>query len=115
MIVAYIEDGSVEIYASLEEAMLVWGKYLEDIISDVVIFYDNDGAWLKPQEQYEIPKWYRLRKKIIGVSFGGVEIPNNEFGYGQDPIGYLVAHEAKSLKPNTFVHSLEELKLLYPY
>ena len=111
MIIGYIEDGEVQIYRDLDEALAEWGPYPADIISDVVIFYTLEGKYLEPTPIYSKRKWFQLEPKIVDVTFEERDPKEGQ----EDEIGYLVHSEALRLKNNLYIDSIEELKELVPW
>jgi hypothetical protein len=41
---------------------------MTDLVSDVVVFYDEDGTWLEPIEQYAPRKWYQCKPTVVSVN-----------------------------------------------
>ncbi len=109
MIIGYLEYGEVRIYGSLAHALSEW-KYPCDLLSDVIIFYDSDGTYLRPIANFSPKKWFQLKPRVSSV-----ELQRDTGNSEQDSIGYLLMHEASRLAPNPFVSSLEELRLLFPW
>ena len=47
MIFAFGEDGTIEVHRSIDDAKREWEPV--DVENGVVVFYDDDGTWLKPE------------------------------------------------------------------
>lgn len=110
MIIGFVENGEIQIYDNIDHAMSEWGRYPSDIMSDVIIFFEEDGAWLKPIPNYAPRTWYRWFNKLISVNFKR-SIKNDNY---QDSINYLINHETIKLAENKYFSSLKELKGRYP-
>jgi hypothetical protein len=110
VVIGIVETGEARVYASINTALAEWGLYPTDIASEVVIFYDNDGTWLKPVERY-MRKWYHLRPQLVSVELRRAE-PDDTY---QDKLGYMLRHEVVKLAPNSFVTSLEQLRQMHPW
>ena len=87
MIIAIREDGEVRIFESEEEVLREWGRYPRDVESDVVVFYSEDGAWLKPV--------FAKAARSGPTSFRLVLKAADDTGQ-EDPIG-LAVYEARTL------------------
>jgi hypothetical protein len=109
MIIGFVEDGEVRVYDDLSQAMEEWARFPEDLLSDVIVLYDDDGAWLKPVPSYAPRTWFPWRRKLLSVDM----VRAVKDGDQQDSLGYLLSHEAASLAPNHLVSSLEELRLKF--
>ena len=109
MIIGVVETEEVRLYASISEAMEEWGSYPTDIASDVVVFYDEDGTWLKPVMKYA-RRWYQLKPRVVSVELRRATADEYE-----DPLGYKLQYEVSRLAPNALVSSLEQLRALYPH
>ena len=111
MIIGYLTTGEIRVYEDIDSVISEWGQYLIDLVSEEIILYDNDGAWLKPIEKYAQRTWYRWYKKLESVEFKRVEIVDST----QDSLSFLLKYEATTLTKNKYVESLDELRKLYPH
>jgi hypothetical protein len=111
MVIGIVEDGEARVYSSLAEAMDEWKKFPADLASDVIIFYDEDGTWLRPAESYLPVTWYRWRRKLASVV---LERAGKTDDY-QDPLPFLLHTQVTRLAPNKIIQSLDELKAKYPW
>lgn len=66
MIIGY-EMGEVSVYENLDAVMAEWAKYYMHVITEEILFFDNDGTWLEPIEIYAPRTWYRWFKKTRAV------------------------------------------------
>lgn len=110
MVIGYLEDGTVRVYSNRDAAMREWGQYPTDLLSDVIILYDDDGTWLEPVARYLPKTWYRWWSKL-----GGVDLIRSTKKGGQDPLAYLLHYEATRLEDNHVISSLEQLKARFPW
>lgn len=110
MIIGLVEHGEVRVYESLEKVMLEWGRFPNDLLSEVIVLYDDDGSWLKPVGVYEPRKFFPWLQKLRSVHFEHASAADE----GQDELSYLLAFEAVSVAPNGLVSSLDELRRRYP-
>jgi len=111
MIVGVLENGEVRVYESLEKVMLEWGRSPADLLSEVIVLYDDDGSWLKPVGVYGSRKFLPWLQKLRSVYFERTDAAQA----GQDELSYLLALEAVSVAPNDLVSSLDELRRRYPF
>lgn len=58
MITGFVEDGEVRVYETLSQAMDEWGQHPTDLLSDVIVLFDDDRTWLKPVASYASRKWF---------------------------------------------------------
>ena len=105
MIFAFVEGGTLEVYATSVDAIRRYEGV--DVESGVVSFYDENGVYLEPR--FTTPN---KREKILGllgwVQSGLYELfpnPNSE----EDPFA-LALYETRALEPNQWFSSLEQLK-----
>ena len=111
MIIGMMETREIRIYASIDDALAEWGPFPTDLLSGVIIFYDQDGTYLEPIASYAPKKWFQLRPRIYSIQLRR-ETAISPF---QDPLPYVLHYEAISLVPNPWVDSLERLRSMYPY
>ena len=112
MIIGMMETREIRIYASIDDALAEWGAFPTDLLSDVIIFYDQDGRYLQPIANYAPKKkWFQLRPKIYSIQLRR----ETAISPLQDPLPYVLHYEAISLVPNPWVDSLERLRSMYPY
>lgn len=111
MIIGLLESGEVKIYENLEEVMQEWGQYPEDILSDVIIFYDEEGNWLQPIARYTSNKWFKWWERLVAVDL----VKSDDAEAFQDSLAYMLNYEATTLEKNSRFKSLDELKAKYPY
>ncbi len=109
MIIAIREDGEVRVFETEAEVQLEWGPYPRDVESDVVIFYAEDGTWLKPTFIEGAAQWFGYRRGPIRFRLERSTGPEYE-----DPIG-LALYKATTLVPNKHFMSLAELKAKFPF
>ena len=109
MIFGFVEGGEVRVFDDIAHAMKEWGPYPEDVQSEVIIFYDSDGTWLRPIVTSE-------GGRLLGLTPGAKRFElvrdtarNDEV----DPI-WLAAFEASNLLPNSHVASIAELQARFP-
>lgn len=109
MIFGVVEDGEVHVYDDLSHAIREWAPYPDDVESEIVVFYDSDGTWLKPITT-------RQPRRLLGL-LPGAKLFELVRATGQhsdvDPI-WLALSEASTLLPNTHVASLDELRARFP-
>lgn len=111
MIVGFVEDGQVRVYESLDGVMAEWGNFPSDLLSEVILLYDEDGTWLMPEGVYERWTFLPWPQRLRSVTFERA----NASEHGRDELGYLLVYEALSLAPNTRFASLDELRERYPF
>lgn len=104
MIIAVIEDGTIEVVEDLAEARRNYEPI--DVESDVIVFYDEDGTWLKPV--FTRPN----KKQLFGLVLeqGEYELRREiELDPGVDPFDAAIA-ETVAMEPNRFFSTLSELR-----
>lgn len=111
MIIGFLEHGEVRVYANLPQAMEEWAKFPTDLLSEVITLFDDDGTWLKPVAIYAPRIWFPWSRKLMSVEMHRAKENENR----QDTLGYLLRHEAVSLAKNSYVDSLQQLRLSYPW
>jgi hypothetical protein len=110
MIIGFIEFGEIRVYEDISHVLDAWAKFPTDLLSDVIVLYDDDGTWLEPVATYRKRKWFPWLKTIESV-----QLVRNENDHHQDSLPYLLHNEAKSLATNHLVKSLQELRIRYPF
>lgn len=103
MIIAVIEGGTIEVVEDLAEARRSYEPI--DVESDVIVFYDEDGTWLKPV--FTKPN----KKQLFGLVLeqGEYELVREaELGPGIDPFDAAIG-ETVAMEPNRFFATLDEL------
>ena len=105
MIFAFVEDGTLEIYATAAEA--VRGHEGIDVESGTVRFYDEAGVYLEPK--FRTPNG---QGKLFGlfnwVSSGVYDLVANPQS-SEDSFA-LALYETATLAPNPWFNSVEQLK-----
>ena len=109
VVFAILEGGKVFVFAGVAEALHKFGKYWRDIDAGVVVFYDDDGVWLKPEIQSGPRRWLGLMPGVHGVTL--TRSAQLDF---TDPLE-LALFEAASLESNEYFGSLEDLRRKFPY
>ncbi len=110
MIIGVLEYGEVRIFDDAVAALREWGAFPRDVLSEVIVFYESDGVWLKPTSWEGPRRWYGLRRGLQRVSLSRSEILDP----GVDPLALALA-EASLLIPNRYVSSLQELRTKFPW
>ena len=102
VIFAVGEDGSITVHASEEDARREWEPI--DVESGAVVFYDDDGTWLKPDFVKPNQRW------LFGliVTEGKYKLVRSATPPEIDPID-LALSEAIGLKPNTNFASIDAI------
>ena len=104
MIFAYAEDGMFTIHADLAEVRREWEPI--DVENGVVVFYDEDGIWLKPE--FTTPN--RRSFFGIGITQGEYTLTRcNQRDAHVDPIAVALA-DAAGVEPNPYFDSLDSLR-----
>jgi len=102
VVFGFVEGGEVRVFDDEGHATREWAQYSRDVESEVVVFYDSDGKWLKP---------------VMSTSLSGAKqfdlVRGESPGDGIDPI-CLAVREASSLAPNMYFASLSELRSRFP-
>jgi hypothetical protein len=109
VIFAVVEGGEVRVFDDLAQAAREWAPHPDDVESEVIVFYDADGTWLKPVITRE-------PRRALGLLPGAkrFELVREE---AQDPRVdpfWLALLEASALAPNPYVTSLAELRRRFP-
>ena len=103
MIVVVVDDGTVEIVHTIEEAQ----RYEAiDVENHVFVFYDEHGNWLRPR--FPQPNRYSLFNLVIDQGAYVLE-PSAELDPAVDPLPLALA-EARSLKPNRYFRDLAAMR-----
>jgi hypothetical protein len=105
MIFAFVEDGTLELYATADEATRAYEGI--DVEAGVVQFYDAAGTYLEPEFSARNRRG-RLLGWIRWAESGAYRLtacPNGS----TDSFG-LALHEATSLAPNPWFGSLAQLR-----
>lgn len=110
MIIGVLEYGEVRIYDDLDAALAEWGPYPSDLLSYVIVLYDENGVWLEPVATPGPRRWLGLRRGIDRVTLRPSVSPRQPV----DPIG-LALEEAEDLVPNRHFASLAELRARFPF
>ena len=100
VVIGVLEYGEVRLFESMDQVMKEWGPYAADVVSEVIVFYDNDGVWLEPVFTRGIEAFTLRRNTTPDASV--------------DSIG-LALFEAASLAPNPYFDSLDELRARFPF
>jgi hypothetical protein len=100
VVIGVLEHGEVRLFESMDQVMRDWGQYAADVVSEVIVFYDTDGVWLKPV----------FTRGIEGFTLHRNTTPDASV----DSIG-LALFEATSLAPNPYFDSLDELRARFPF
>lgn len=104
MIIAVIEDGTIEVVEDLAEARRNYEPI--DVESDVIVFYAEDGTWLKPV--FTKPNRYRFFGFVLEQ--GEYDLaPDPNLDSTVDPFDVALA-ESVALEPNPYFASLDELR-----
>ena len=111
MIFGYIEDGQMWIYQNIDEAISDWSSHLIDILGQVVIFYNEKGKYLEPSPVYAKKKWYQFKPSIEHVTFK----EKDPIEAHMDKLDYLIHYETISVRQNSSINSLDELKKKIKY
>ncbi len=109
MIFGFVEGGEVRVFDDLAHAIREWAPYPEDVESEVIVFYDSDGIWLKPVTTSE-------PRRLMGLLPGAKRfelVREAAQDSDVDPI-WLALFEASTLVPNAHVGSLAELRARFP-
>ena len=108
MIFGVVEGGEVRVFDDLAHAAREWAPYPDDVESEVIVFYDSDGTWLKPVIT-------RDPRRLMGLLPGAkrFELVREAVQDSVDPI-WLAVFEASTLAPNAHVDSLTELRARFP-
>jgi len=109
MIIGVTENGEVTLFDNLDHVMREWGRHPVDVACEVIVFYDEDGAWLEPVVTMR-RRWLGLGERIDSFTLRRNVSP----GPGIDPVG-LALFESSSLAPNPYFKSLDELKTRFPF
>ncbi|UUY07364.1 hypothetical protein LRS11_16245 [Pseudomonas sp. J452] len=105
MIFAFEEDGTLEIYATAEDAIREYEGV--DVEAGVVHFYDESGTYLEPR--FSSPN---LKRKLFGlvslVQSGTYELVA---GTSTEEDSFALAlHEARNLAANEWFKSFHDIK-----
>jgi len=104
MIFAYAEDGMFTVHADEAEVRRQWEPI--DVESGVVVFYDEDGTWLKPE--FTKPNRYRLFGFI--PTQGEYKLARSaQIDAHLDSID-VALDEAAGVEPNPHFDSLESIR-----
>jgi hypothetical protein len=109
VIFGVVEGGEVHVFDDLAHAAREWAQYPDDVESDVIVFYDSDGTWLKPVISRE-------PRRLLGLLPGAKRfklVREAARDSAVDPI-WLAFLEASTLAPNEHVGSLAELRARFP-
>ena len=108
MIFGVVEGGEVRVFDDIAHAAREWAPYPDDVESEVVVFYDSDGTWLKPVIT-------RNPRRLMGLLPGAkrFELVREDVQDSVDPI-WLAVFEASTMAPNAHVGSLAELRARFP-
>lgn len=99
----------MRVFDDLAHAVREWAPYPDDVESEVIVFYDSDGTWLKPITTRE-------PRRLLGLLPGPKRfelVRATEQDCSVDPI-WLALSEASTLLPNVHVASLAELRARFP-
>ena len=97
VVIGVLEYGEVRLFESMDQVMKEWGPYAADVVSEVIVFYDNDGVWLEP------------------VFTRGFKLCRNTNPDASVDSVNLALFEATSLAPNPYFASLAELRARFPF
>jgi hypothetical protein len=103
MIFVIVEDGTVEVVEDLAQAH-TYEPF--DVENQVFVFYDEDGAWLRPT--FTTPN----RRDLFGlvVTHGAFELARSAvLDPGIDPFDVAIG-EAAALEPNRHFASLDAIR-----
>ena len=102
VIFAFGDDGGIEVFTSIDDAKRDWEPI--DVESGIVVFYDDDGTWLKPD-------FIKPNKR----QFFGIILTHGEYTLVReaappevDPIDVALA-EAVYIKPNAYFNSVDAI------
>jgi hypothetical protein len=105
MVFAFLEDGTLDVHASAEDAIREYEGI--DVESEVVRFYDESGVYLEPR--FTTPNrsgtWLGL---IRWVESGAYQLVPNAAA-DTDSIA-LALHETSTLQPNPWFATLDDVK-----
>lgn len=110
MIIGVLEYGEVRVYAGEADALAEWGSAPEDLASQVIVLYAEDGAVLAPVIEERPRRWFGLARGRPGTA-GLRRMSHDDFGV--DLLGLAVA-DAVSMAPNGYFGSLQELRARFP-
>jgi hypothetical protein len=106
MIIGVVEYGEVRIFDNIAHVLSEWGQYATDVESEVIVFYDADGAWLEPILTHMPRRWFGLRKGATVFTLHRNIHPESK---AIDPISQAL-NDAETLMPNSYFKSLDELR-----
>ena len=108
MVIGVVEGGEVRVFDDLAHAAREWAPYPDDVESEVIVFYDSDGSWLKPVTTRE-------PRRLFGLLPGAkrFELVRETAQDSVDPI-WLALLEASILVQNVHIGSLAELRARFP-
>lgn len=109
MIIGLVENGTVKIYEDIKQVLKEWGQYPTDLLSEVIILYNEKGTWLEPIAKYSSQRYFKWLKKLEKIEF----IDNSD--HYQDSLEYMLHFEALTLENNKYFKTLDELRSQYPY
>ena len=104
-VLAFIEDGKIEVFASRESAASKFDGI--DVESGTVQFFEEDGTPLKAEFTSPDPSGRRYGPAGLGPYGQYSLVPDRE---SNDDALALALFEASALEPNVFFASIENLK-----
>ena len=87
LILAFIEDGTIEVNASTEHACAAYDGL--DVEAEVVVFFDDKGTQLKPV--FSKPNRYFNFLGLLSWSSGGTYTLEQDDSTGRDPLWLMLA------------------------
>lgn len=104
MIFAYAEDGMFTVHADEAAARRQWEPI--DVENGVVVFYDEDGTWLKPE--FTTPNRYRFFGFVLTQGHY-VLARSGQVASHVDPIDIALG-EAAGVEPNPHFDSVDAIR-----
>ncbi len=105
MIFVFIEDGTLDVVADIEEARRQYEGV--DVESGVFTFYDDRGTYLRPD--FVVPNKYGSFLGLIEWSESGIFDLVVDPDADGDPL-WLSLYETEAVNPNPWFDSLKEVK-----
>lgn len=105
MILAFIEDGTIELHETIEDAALAYEGI--DVGSEVVVFYDDSGNYLKPV--FSEPNQYGSFLGLIKWCRSGVYELKIDNASCNEPLWMALA-ESSSIESSNNFKTIEQLK-----